>query len=72
MSQLSVDDREKIAELQQLCDECRQAIETQNDSKLKAVMQEACDKCRNVRLLVPELMELRRKAKAFTAELKSA
>lgn len=65
MSQLTPADNEKLAELQKLCDECKAAIESQNDAKLKKAMEEACDKCKGVRQLIPELMELEHRVEAM-------
>ena len=72
MSHLSPADSMKLAELQDLCDDCKEAIDAQSSSDLKRAMQEACEKCQSVRSLVPELMELRLKTEEFVAELKQA
>jgi hypothetical protein len=65
-------DTVKLAELQNLCDECKEAINAQSDSKLRSAMQDTCEKCKSVRNLMPELMELRLKTEALVRTHKSA
>ena len=72
MFQLTSADKAKLAELQDLCDDCKEAINAQSDGDLKAAMQRACDRCKSVRLLVPELMALRQKTEVFVSDLKTA
>ena len=72
MSQLSPTDSAKLAELQDLCDACKDAINAQSSSDLKRAMQEACEKCKSVRDLVPHLMDLRIQTEGFVAQLKQA
>lgn len=48
------------AELQRLCDECRLAIDEQQDADVKQAMVTVCDACRQVKAHMPELIELRR------------
>ena len=72
MSQLTSADSAKLAELQSLCDDCKDAIESQSDRELKNAMQQACDRCKSVRHLMPDLMELRLKTEAFVGSLQSA
>lgn len=65
-------DSQKLAELQTLCDECKEAIKSQSSGVLKSAMQDACEKCKSVRELVPELMELRQKVESVARTVKSA
>lgn len=65
---LTAADTDKLIELQEQCDTCKEAIVHQNEGLMKNEMQKVCDKCRKVRLRVPELMELKRKLEAFNAE----
>jgi NAD-dependent SIR2 family protein deacetylase len=48
------------AELQRLCDECKLAMDEQQDADIKQAMVKVCDACRQVKAHVPELIELRR------------
>lgn len=72
MSQLTAADSMKLAELQDVCDKCKDAINAQSSSTLKHAMQDACEKCKHVRSLLPELMELRLQTEEFVHGLKSA
>jgi hypothetical protein len=65
-------DMSKLTELQQLCDECKDAIESQSAGPLKSAMEDACEKCRSVRHLIPELMALRQQTEIFAGTLKTA
>ena len=65
---LTAADTDKLIELQELCDTCKEAIVHQSEGELKTGMELVCEKCRKVRLRVPELMELRRKLQAVNAE----
>lgn len=65
---LTTADTEKLIELQEQCDICKEAIVNETNIKFKTEMQKVCDKCRKVRLRVPELMETNRKLQAFNAE----
>lgn len=65
---LTTADTEKLIALQELCDNCNEAIAHQGEGEIKIEMQQVCDKCRKVRLRVPELMELRQRLEAFNAE----
>ena len=65
---LTAADTEKLIELQEQCDTCKEAIVHQGEGAIKTEMQKVCDKCRKVRLRVPELMELRQRLEAFNAE----
>jgi ribosome-binding protein aMBF1 (putative translation factor) len=49
-----------LEQLQQLCDDCKLAINEQQDAAIKQAMLKVCDSCRQVKAHVPELMELRR------------
>ena len=49
-----------LDELQQLCDECKQAIKGQSDEKLKQAMERVCERCQRVREELPSLLELRK------------
>jgi uncharacterized protein Yka (UPF0111/DUF47 family) len=47
-------------ELQRLCDDCKLAINDQQDEAIKQAMQKVCDNCKKVKAHVPELVELRK------------
>lgn len=49
-----------LDELQRLCDDCKLAINDQQDASIKQTMLKVCDACKQVKAHVPELMELRR------------
>ena len=49
-----------LDELQQLCDECKLAINEQPDATIKQAMEKVCDSCKKVKSHVPELMKLRK------------
>jgi hypothetical protein len=67
-AELSPADTDKLIELQEQCDTCKEAIIHESNVELRLEMQKVCDKCRKVRLRVPELMELKQKLHAFNAE----
>lgn len=62
-------DTDKLIELQEQCDHCKEAIIHETHVELRHEMQAVCEKCQKVRIRVPELMELRRKLEAFNAEM---
>ena len=47
-------------ELQRKCDECKAAIASQDDLRIRRAMERVCDHCKVVREHLPELAELRR------------
>ena len=68
-AQLKPSDTDKLIELQEQCDHCKEAIIHETQVELRHEMQAVCEKCQKVRIRVPELMELRRKLEAFNAEM---
>lgn len=58
---LSSSDTEKLLQLQQECDLCKEAMIVESDIPIRESMQEVCEMCKKVRLRVPQLMELRHK-----------
>lgn len=66
--ELSHHDTEKLMELQEECDICKEAIVHEDNINFRTEMEKVCEKCRKVRLRVPELMELKQKLKAMNAE----
>ena len=47
-------------ELQRKCDECKVAIASEDDLRIRQAMERVCDHCKVVREHLPELAELRR------------
>ncbi|MGM0594203.1 MAG: hypothetical protein ACQETD_06670, partial [Pseudomonadota bacterium] len=62
---LSPDDTDKLLELQQQCDACKEAIVQETHIDQRTEMQSVCERCKKVRLRVPELMALKQRMKAF-------
>lgn len=67
-AELTPADTDKLMELQEQCDECKEAIIHESNVDIRLEMQKVCEKCKKVRIRVPELMELKQKLHAFNAE----
>jgi len=70
-AELSHEDTEKLIELQEECDACKEAIIHEDNIKFRTEMEKVCEKCRKVRLRVPELMELKQRLQAMNADYDS-
>lgn len=57
-----------LIELQDRCDQCKEAITSESNVELRLGMQKVCEKCQKVRMSVPELVDLKRKLQSFYAE----
>lgn len=64
-------DTEKLQELQNKCDMCKEAIIHEHDEPIREAMQDVCEVCQRVRTRIPDLMALRRKLAEFNEGKKS-
>jgi ribosome-binding protein aMBF1 (putative translation factor) len=62
---MSQRDAEKLQDLQNKCDMCKEAIVHEHDVPIREAMQDVCEVCQRVRTRIPDLMELRRKLAEF-------
>lgn len=67
-SRLTTEDTDKLLELQEKCDLCKQAIRHEEETGSTLEVHELCDTCKVLRLRVPELMEVKRKLMAANTE----
>ena len=65
---LTAEDTDKLLELQEKCDLCKEAIVREEKAGTRLEMHAVCDTCKVLRLRVPELMEVKRKLMATNAK----
>jgi hypothetical protein len=66
--QLTPEDTDKLLELQEKCDMCKEVIVREEGAGSRLDMHAICDKCKKVRVRLPELMEVKRKLMAANAK----
>lgn len=60
MTQQNTSQGVSLEQLQVACDECKQAIASQDEALARAAMERICDLCRQVKADIPELTSLRK------------
>lgn len=66
--QLTPEDTDKLLELQEKCEVCKEVIVREAAAGTLLKMQAVCEKCKKVRLRLPELMEVKRKLMGVNAK----
>lgn len=62
--QLTPEDTDKLLELQEKCEICKEVIVREEAAGTRLEMHAVCEKCKKVRLRLPELMAVKRKLMA--------
>lgn len=65
--QLNPADTDRLVELQERCDSCREAIVRESSVIWKTTMEKVCEKCEKVRQSIPDLIQLRLKLQGLNA-----